>query len=89
MKEQIGNKILSNTKVYMGYEVFEVVLIIAVAILQVVYLTKLLQGGSIVWWHSYIPIIKQFIEQVKDVLCPAYWKTLRMFNEAVHISWGG
>ncbi len=48
MKERVGNKILSNTKVYMGYEIFEVILIIAVAILQVVYLTKLLQGGSIV-----------------------------------------
>ena len=47
MKEQIGN-ILSNTKIYMGYEIFEVILIIAVAILQVVYLTRLLQGGSIV-----------------------------------------
>lgn len=48
MKEQVGNKILANTKIYMGYEIFEVILIIAVAILQVVYLTKLLQGGSIV-----------------------------------------
>jgi hypothetical protein len=48
MKEQIGNKILSNTKIYMGYEVFEVILIIGVAILQVLYLTKLLQSGSIV-----------------------------------------
>lgn len=48
MKEQIGNKILSNTKIYMGYEIFEVILIIVVAVLQVVYLTKLLQGGSIV-----------------------------------------
>lgn len=32
----------------MGYEIFEVILIIAVAILQVVFLTKLLKGSSIV-----------------------------------------
>jgi hypothetical protein len=48
MKEQVANKILSNTKVYMGYEVIEVIIIIAVAILQVTSLTRLLKGGSIV-----------------------------------------
>jgi hypothetical protein len=48
MKEQMSNKILSNTKLYMIYEIFEVVLIIGVAIFQVVYLTRLLKGGSIV-----------------------------------------
>lgn len=62
MKEQIGNKILSNTKIYMGYEIFEVILIIAVAILQVVYLTRLLQGGSIVWFatnYTFILVAKK------------------------------
>jgi hypothetical protein len=48
MKQQIGGKILANTKLYMLYEVFEVILIIAVAVLQVLYLTRLLKGGSIV-----------------------------------------
>lgn len=48
MKDQVSGKILSNTKIYMGYEVVEVVLIIAVAVLQVTSLTKLLKGGSIV-----------------------------------------
>lgn len=49
MKEQVSNKILSNTRLYMGYEIVEVILIIGVAILQVTSLTKLLKGGSIVW----------------------------------------
>lgn len=48
MKEQVSSKILSNSKIYMGYEIVEVVLIIGVAILQVTSLTKLLKGGSIV-----------------------------------------
>ena len=48
MKEQVAGKILANTKIYMGYEVLEVVIIIAVAILQVTSLTKLLRGSSIV-----------------------------------------
>ena len=48
MKEQIGGKILSNSKLYMAYEVFEVLLIVAVAVVQVVFLTRLLKGGSIV-----------------------------------------
>lgn len=48
MKEQVSNKILSNTRLYMGYEIVEVILIIGVAILQVTSLTKLLKGGSIV-----------------------------------------
>jgi hypothetical protein len=48
MKEQVANKILSNTQLYMGYEIVEVILIIGVAILQVTSLTKLLKGGSIV-----------------------------------------
>lgn len=39
---------LSNTKVYMAYEIAEVVIIIGVAVLQVASLTKLLKGGSIV-----------------------------------------
>lgn len=38
----------SNTKVYMAYEIAEVVIIIGVAVLQVASLTKLLKGGSIV-----------------------------------------
>lgn len=48
MKEQLGKKILSNTKLYMGYQIFEVILIIGVAIFQVTSLTKLLKGNSIV-----------------------------------------
>jgi hypothetical protein len=48
MKEQVSNKILSNTKFYMGYQIVEVILIIGVAVLQVTSLTKLLKGGSIV-----------------------------------------
>jgi hypothetical protein len=48
MKEQVANKILANTKIYMGYEVLEVVIIIAVAVVQVTSLTKLLRGSSIV-----------------------------------------
>lgn len=48
MKDQVSNKILSNTQLYMGYEIVEVILIIGVAVLQVTSLTKLLKGGSIV-----------------------------------------
>ena len=48
MKEHISSKILSNTKVYMLYEIIEVAVIIGVAVLQVVSITKLLKGGSIV-----------------------------------------
>ena len=48
MKDQIAEKILSSTKIYMGYEILEVILIIAVAVLQVTSLTRLLKGGSIV-----------------------------------------
>ena len=48
MKEQVSNKILSNTRLYMGYQIVEVILIFGVAILQVTSLTKLLKGGSIV-----------------------------------------
>jgi hypothetical protein len=48
MKEQVAGKILSNTKIYMGYELLEVVIIIAVAVVQVTSLTRLLRGGSIV-----------------------------------------
>ena len=48
MKEQIGQKILSSTQLYMLYEVFEVLTIIGVAIAQVVFLTRLLKGSSIV-----------------------------------------
>lgn len=35
----------------MGYEIFEVILIIGVAIVQVISLTNLLKGGSIVWLY--------------------------------------
>jgi hypothetical protein len=45
---KIGDKILSNTQRYMVYEVFEVLVIIGVAIAQVILLTRLLKGGSIV-----------------------------------------
>ena len=48
MQDQIAEKILANTKIYMGYEILEVILIIGVAILQVTSLTRLLKGGSIV-----------------------------------------
>ena len=48
MKEKIGQKILSSTQLYMLYEVFEVLAIIGVAIAQVVLLTRLLKGSSIV-----------------------------------------
>ena len=48
MKDRVSNKILSNSKLYMGYQIVEVILIIGVAILQVTSLTKLLKGGSIV-----------------------------------------
>lgn len=58
MKEQIGNKILSNTKVYMAYEIVEVIIIIGVAVLQVASLTKLLKGGSIVWMISIIDLAR-------------------------------
>ena len=47
-QDQIAEKILANTKIYMGYEILEVILIIGVAILQVTSLTRLLKGGSIV-----------------------------------------
>lgn len=48
MKDQVASKILSNSQLYMGYEIIEVILIIGVAVLQVSSLTKLLKGGSIV-----------------------------------------
>jgi hypothetical protein len=48
IKEQIGGKVLANTRMYMLYEIFEVILIIGVAIVQVVYLTRLLKSSSIV-----------------------------------------
>ena len=48
MKDQVSGKILSNSKLYMGYEIVEVILIIGVAVLQVTSLTRLLKGGSIV-----------------------------------------
>ena len=48
MKDHVSSKILSNSKLYMGYEIVEVILIIGVAVLQVTSLTKLLKGGSIV-----------------------------------------
>lgn len=48
MKDRVSNKILSNSKLYMGYQIVEVILIIGVALLQVTSLTKLLKGGSIV-----------------------------------------
>jgi hypothetical protein len=48
MKEKLGGKILSNTKVYMVYELLEMFVIVGVAIVQVVYLTRLLKAGSIV-----------------------------------------
>ena len=48
MKDHVSRTILSNSKLYMGYEIVEVILIIGVAVLQVTSLTKLLKGGSIV-----------------------------------------
>lgn len=57
MKEQLGSKVLSNTKIYMGYQILEVILIIGVAIFQVTSLTKLLKGSSIVWYHILINLI--------------------------------
>jgi hypothetical protein len=48
IKDRVSTKILSNSKLYMGYQVVEVILIIGVAVLQVTSLTKLLKGGSIV-----------------------------------------
>lgn len=48
MKDQVSGKILSNSQLYMGYQIVEVILIIGVAVLQVTSLTKLLKGGSIV-----------------------------------------
>ena len=48
IKDRVSNKILSNSKLYMGYQIVEVILIIGVALLQVTSLTKLLKGGSIV-----------------------------------------
>jgi hypothetical protein len=48
MKDRVSGKVLSNSKIYMGYQIFEVILIISVAVLQVTSLTKLLKGGSIV-----------------------------------------
>lgn len=48
MKNLVSGKILSNSRLYMGYQIVEVLLIIGVAVLQVFSLTKLLKGGSIV-----------------------------------------
>ena len=48
LKDRVSNKILTNTRLYMGYQIVEVILIIGVAILQVTSLTRLLKGGSIV-----------------------------------------
>jgi len=48
MKDQVSGKILSNSQLYMGYQIVEVILIIGVAVLQVTSLTRLLKGGSIV-----------------------------------------
>lgn len=48
LKDRVSNKILSNTRLYMGYQIVEVILIIGVALLQVTSLTRLLKGGSIV-----------------------------------------
>jgi hypothetical protein len=48
MKDRIAGKILSNTKLYMGYQILEVFIIIGVAILQVTSITKLLKDTSIV-----------------------------------------
>ena len=48
LKDRVSNKILSNTRLYMGYQIVEVILIIGVAFLQVTSLTRLLKGGSIV-----------------------------------------
>jgi len=44
----MAEKILSSTKIYMAYEVFETIVILGVAVLQITSLTKLLKGGSIV-----------------------------------------
>lgn len=48
MKEQLGKKIVSNTKAYMIYQLLEMLLIVGVAIVQVVTLTRMLKAGSIV-----------------------------------------
>jgi hypothetical protein len=48
MKEQLGKKIVSNTKIYMIYQLLEMFLIVGVAVVQVVTLTRMLKAGSIV-----------------------------------------
>lgn len=48
MEELIGKKIVSNTKAFMIYQLLEMFLIVGVAIVQVVTLTRMLKAGSIV-----------------------------------------
>ncbi len=48
IKDKVGDKILSNTNAYMMYEILEMFMIAGVAIVQVVYLTRLLEASSIV-----------------------------------------
>lgn len=48
MKEMVSGKVLSNTKVYMTYQVAEAVLIIAITLIQISFISRLLKGGSIV-----------------------------------------
>jgi len=83
MKEQLGNKVLSNTKIYMGYQIFEVILIIGVAIFQVTSLTKLLKGSSIIWFHKLIHNIYFIRKILKDFL--KWWSM--MIQRHVRCQW--